>query len=907
MNTTKDNARRLVPYALKVCALENPLGIDVTPHFGWKISGSGKNASQTAYQIKIASSQELAQKGEADLWDSGKVNGSVFLDIPYTGAPLPAKTVCFWTVQIWDENGEPSACSEPARFSIGITEESLWQGKWIGHSSKGGRAAILLRKEFSLQKTVQEAFAYICGLGFFELKLNGQTPDDSVLNPFPGQYDQTVLYRTFDVSDLLQPGSNAISIELGNSFYNEIAGVWNWQDAKWRDEPKAILNLDIRYTDGSCETISTDETWKASNNGPITANDIYYGDVYDARKELPGYSLPDFDDAGWETASPAKKPLGTLRSQMKVPVKRVASYKPQTIRRLANGSFLVTSPEMVAGWIRLSHIREQAGQEIVITYGQALNPDGTVVKWGGADGKCKEWWPEHYIQQDHYICKGTDDESYEPKFSYKGHQYIQIDGLTHDLSPEDIVIYRVSNDVSAISGFDCSNPMLNTLHGMMQRAMNNNFQGEHCDPVLEKNGWLGDANVSLGCLMMSYDMPGCLPEWLRAMEDSQNLYGFVPIMVPCYEWGILNYSVWNSLFVYGTQALEQFFGMHGYAAKQYDAMRRLVLTDIRELEKNDWIWPDDQLGDWVSPMGMSNPGADYSESASEGSAIVGAAFVYGMLQYLEELADRLEKPDDALQYRDAQTHLYEAFNKAYYKPELQIYETNTWHQSGTRTRYRQTSNLAALAFHLVPEEYIPGVVSNLVKDICQKDYHLDTGCVGTRYLLPILTDFGYADVAYRIATQTTYPSWGFWIENGATSTWEMWETTTRSFDHYFLGTYDEWFYTHLAGIRDVTDGYGTFTIAPHFIDGLSHAKASIETVRGLVSSQWTRSDNTVVLQVTIPFGSTANIQLPTASAHICLDDAPLSETLPGVKNISCTNECTSVLAGSGSYRFTCTL
>ncbi len=893
------------PYGLRVCSLEDSLGIDVCPRFSWKVSGGGRGGVQSAYRIWVSSREDWAQQGVGDVWDSGRVDSSDFLDVPYAGNPLAPKTAYYWAVQIWDGKGVPSAPSAPARFSMGITDESLWQGKWIGHSSKGERAAVLLRKEFSLEKPVLEAFAYICGLGFFELKINGKSPDDSVLNPFPSQYDQTVLYRTFDVTSLLVPGDNAVGIELGNSFYNEIAGVWKWQEAEWRDEPKAILNLDIRYADGSRKTIFTDESWKASNQGPVTANSMYYGEVYDARKEQPGYNLPGFDDAGWEAASPAQKPLGRLKAHRKAPVKRAAAYVPSEIRRLANGSYLVVSPEMAAGWIRLTNIREEAGRQVTITYGQALNPDGTVVKWGGPDGRCRDWWPEHYIQQDRYICKGTGVEEYEPKFSYKGHQYIQIDGLTHDLSPEDIVIYRVSNAVQAISEFSCSNPMLNTLHGMMQRAMVNNFQGERCDPVLEKNGWLGDANVSLGCLMMSFDMPGCLPGWLAAMEDCQKRYGIVPIMVPCYEWGIHNYSVWNTLFVYGVQALEQYFGMSNYARGQYGAMRELALTDIRELTENGWLWPDNQLGDWVSPMGMADPGAAYDESASEGSGIVGAAFVYGALGYLKQLADDLGKHEDASQYQDAMERLYEAFNRAYYRPQQQIYQTGTWHPAGSRTVYRQTSNLVPLAFGLVPKDLVQGVVDNLVRDIQEKGYHLDTGCVGTRYLLPILCDYGYADVAYRIVTQTTYPSWGFWMENGATSTWEMWETTTRSFDHYFLGTYDEWFYTHLAGITKVRDGYGSFAVAPHFVGNLTHAQASIETVRGLVSSSWTLEGEKASVRVTVPFGSTAEVFLPAQPDSVLLDGKPLAEGASGVGRISEKDGRICVQVGAGEYAFAC--
>ena len=377
----------------------------------------------------------------------------------------------------------------------------------------GARAAVMLRKEFSVEKEIAEAYAYICGLGFFELTVNGTLPDDSLLNPYITQYNKTVLYRTFDVTELLKSGKNAIGVELGNACYNEIGGVWNWQTASWRDDPKLLMNLEIRYTDGSSETVSTDTSWKVTNAGPTVSNSMYYGDTYDARREQTGFSAAGFDDSAWETAAVAAAPEGELRAQMKAPIKRVAEFKPAKIEKLKNGSYLVTAPEMVAGWAKLSGINQAAGSKITLTYGQALNEDGTVVKWGGPDGKTNHWWPHAYIQQDNYIAKGTGDESFEPKFSYKGHQYIQIDGFEGELTAENITIYRVSNGVDHISTFTSSNEMLNQLHLMMQRAMANNFQGEHCDPVLEKCGWLRDANVSLGSLMYSYDMAASLPGW----------------------------------------------------------------------------------------------------------------------------------------------------------------------------------------------------------------------------------------------------------------------------------------------------------------------------------------------------------------------------------------------------------
>lgn len=778
-------------------------------------------------------------------------------------------------------------------------------GSGLALEYSGARAAVLLRKEFSVEKEVKEAFAYICGLGFFELTVNGKLPDDSLLNPYITQYNKTVLYRTFDVTSLLQSGENAVGVELGNAYYNEIGGVWNWQTASWRDDPKLLMNLEIHYTDGTKETLSTDTSWTVTDEGPTVSNSMYYGETYDARREQTGFSSPGFDDAAWQAAAPAAAPEGELRAQMKAPIKRVASFAPAKIERLANGSYLVTAPEMAAGWMKLSGINEAAGRKITITYGQALNEDGTVVKWGGADGKTNHWWPHAYIQQDNYIAKGAGNESFEPKFSYKGHQYIQIDGLTSEPKAEDITIYRVSNAVDQISEFSSSNEMLNELHQMMQRAMANNFQGEHCDPVLEKCGWLGDANVSLGSLMYSYDMAATLPGWLAVMEDCFEQYGTVTVTAPTADWWIDNTPVWNTLFVYGVEDLERYFGTAGYAADQYDVLRRYTQMQIAELEKNGWVWGDGGLGDWVAPIGGSDPNAAYNENISEGAGITATSLLYGVLKYMAALADRLGQTDDAAEYRAAMEKVYAAFNAKFYKPEAGIYQTDYWTQIGTRTRYRQTDNLVALRFGLVPEENVRTVVDNLVADIREKDYHLDTGCVGTRYILPVLCDYGYSDIAYRIVTQTTYPSWGYWLENGATSTWEMWEATTRSYDHYFLGTYDEWFYSHLAGVTDIADGYRSFSVKPGIMGDLTSAGTAIDTPRGRLESGWTLGTaGEAELRVTVPFGSTAQIWLPTGNTSgVLLDGEVVSEAADGVKTVETVDGQVVITVGSGSYVF----
>lgn len=814
---------------------------------------------------------------------------------------LSEKEVSGWTETDFDDS---SWQSPDQAESFGV---SPW-GTGVALRADASRAAVVLREEFTVDKSVKEAFVYICGLGFFDLHINGKAPDDSVLNPFTTQYNETVYYLTYDVTSLLRSGNNAIGVELGNSFYNEIGGVWNWPTASWRDNPKLLLRLDIRYTDGTEKTVVSNTDWKVTTDGPITANSMYYGDVYDARKELPGYDQVGFDDSAWKNAEVMEAPEGELKPQMKAPVKRVASFEPVEIIKLDDGSYRVESPELCSGWILLRGINGDAGDKITITYGQHLNDDGSLRKYGYTDGTLASWYPHAYFQQDVYYCSGKGDEEYEPKFSYKGFEYIQIDGYEGELTKDDVVIYRVTNSADIISEFETSNELLNTLHKSMLNAMADNFHGEHCDPMLEKTGWLGDQNVSFTSLAFNFDMASVFDGMMEVMVDCQEHYGYIPQMVPTADWGLSNYIVWNSVFVFGMEDLENYFGTTGYTEKYYDALRQYTVRIITEIRGNRWVWFDNQLADWVAPIGGSNPDVQYNENVSEGSGIVGTAFAYGLIGIMQEYAERYGKTEDAEMFASARENIYKAFNDKFYDAEQGIYRTTTWTQIGTRTKYRQTSNLVPLAFGLVPDEYVDTVVENLVADIIEKDYHLDTGCVGTRYILPVLCDYGQSEIAYRIATQTTYPSWGFWVEQGAKSTWEMWETTTRSCDHYFLGTYDEWYFSHLAGIRDVDNGYATFTIRPEFIGDLDWVKASVDTERGTVSSQWTRNENDIELKVSVPFGAQATVVLPTSElSKIKLDGGTDISGTDGVIAVAESSDgLVSITVGSGDYVFAVT-
>lgn len=728
--------------------------------------------------------------------------------------------------------------------------EHNFKGKWIGADmTVEDRFAPVFKKEFELTEKVTNAKIAICGLGLFELKINGSLPDDTVLNPPHSQYTQTVLYRVFDISDLLVEGKNTITVELGHSFFNETTHVWAWEKAAWRSIPKLIADIEI---DG--ETISTDESWLVTKDGNTTANSIYYGETYDARRK----------DFVWQKAVAVDAPAGKLKEHTEPYIRRINEYKPKSITRLSDGCIVIEAPEMVTGWAKI-RIDAPKDEKVSIIYGEKLTEDGHIIKVGGNQGRDGDWWPLDYIQKDTFISDGS-PFVFEPKFNYKGFKFIQIENHGKYISSDDITIYRTANDVKIISEFECSDSLINELHTLMQRTLLNNFQWKPTDtPVFEKNGWLGDANCALETMFYNFDMSSYMKQFVELMDDCFHDFGGVPVIVPTQGWGMGNSPVWNTIFVFATEALINFCGNKDFAEKLYPDLRKFALDDVKDIDGFGGTWRERELSDWLAPAND-----EFSEmicDPSEGAEICCTAYVYAMLKSMARISAVLDNGDEA-EYLAQAEKIRKAFNEKFFNKEKQIYETSVWYPKGNRRQYRQTSNLLPLSFGMVDEENKDAVIRNLVEDIVNHDYHLDTGCTGTKHLLPVLFNTGHADVAYKVLSQTTYPSWGYWIKSGSTSAWESWEPSSRSLDHYFLGTFDEALYSHIGGIRNVKEGYRKFTVAPETECGMQWAKIKLNSPLGTIRCEWKKENSKTLVEIEIPDGATAEIILKNGIKEI---------------------------------------
>ena len=768
------------------------------------------------------------------------------------------------------------------------------------------RAAPMFRKRFNVDdKKIEKARLYISGLGMYEASINGDAVTDAVMEQGNTQYTKTVPYGVYDVGELLEKGENVIGVTLGHGFFNEDEGVWNWPSAPWRDLPKLLAQLEITYADGSVEKILTDESWQATSAGPTTYNSIYSGEEYDARLEMPGWDTAAYASSGaWHAAAVTAAPAGTLKFQYTPPMRRIDTFAPKTVEKIGEGKYAVYSPEMVTGWAKLKNLKAAAGDEIKISYCEKIS-DGVPVKFDSG------WFPRRTFQQDIYTFKGDPaGETFEPRFSYKGYEYILIEGYGGELTADNVEIYRIASDMDFTSAFSSSNSLIDKMHKLMLTTTTNNLQGKPTDtPVWEKNGWVGDLNVASETMMFNHDMSNFLKYFEETLNDVQTAEGWVEVIAPNAGWSWGDNVVWNSVYILMLEDMYNTYGNRSLIESQYARIKKQIDYQIsKSKNQNGWTWNAGEVGDWVSPMGGTDPNVGYSEPASEGSAIVGTGYFYLSLQTMAKFADMMGRRDDAADYRSAMDNVAEAFNSKYLKQDAATgayyYDTGTWSQTGTRTQYRQTSNIVALMMDVVPRSKKQSVIDTLLKDIEEKGNHLDVGIIGARYILPTLTELGYEDVAYQILTADTYPSWGHMALNG-TSLWEMWENTTRSRDHYFLGTYDQYLFEYLGGVKGMEEGYKTFTLEPNVLGDLAYVNVGLDTVRGDLESRWTLDENNaLVYTVEIPVGSTATVKLPTAKLdNVQVNGKALRAAVPGIRDAAVKDGKVTVTAGSGKYVF----
>jgi hypothetical protein len=850
----------------------DPRGIDaVQPRLSWTLASSERAQVQSAYQIQVASSRVGLDRGEADMWDSGEVAGRESLNIPYAGKPLFSHRRCYWKVRAWDKNHTPSDWSPVASWSMGILKPQDWQATWIAssHTALNSGPLPMFRREFALKHKVSRATAYICGLGFFELYLNGRKVGDHVLEPGWTNYRRTNLYVTYDVEDFLRPGANALGVMLGNGMYN-VAGGRYVKFTESFGRPKFILHLRLEYDDGTTQAIVTDETWKVAPS-PIRFSCIYGGEDYDARLEQARWNQPGFADRGWEAAEVVDDSAERLFSQSQPPIKVMQVFRTVKISEPAPGIHVYDLGQNFAGWPQVT-LRGKAGAQIRLTPGELLDGKGFVTQRSSGG-------PEYFS----YTLKGGRPETWHPRFSYYGFRYVQVEGNAEVTDLEGQFLYSSAPQAGE---FSCSNSLFNRIHKLIDAAVRSNLQSVVTDcPHREKLGWLEVPYLMASSIGFDYDLALYFPKIARDMRDAQTVEGLIPDTAPNYvvhAYGFGDSPEWGSAMVMLPWWGYRKYGDRRTLEESLPAMAHYV--DYLGNKAQDHIISYG-LGDWYD-IGPGEPGV----SKLTPLGVTATATYYQDLRVVEQASRLVGREADADRYGALAERVKEEFERTFYDPKTGQYATGS-----------QTAQAMPLVMDLCPIGERNRVLEALTSDVTRRGNQQTAGDIGYHYLVRALLDAGRSDLLFAMTNRTDPPSYGAQLAKGATSLTEAWDADPASSqNHCMLGHIEEWFYAGLAGIEAE---YDRITIKPQPVGDVTWVKAWHDTVRGRVESSWNRNEAGFELTVTIPANASATVFLPGHSLeHVTESGRPVSQA-EGVRYLR--QEGTALLfeVASGQYTF----
>lgn len=966
----------LSPIDLRCEYHTDPIGMDVLrPRLSWRLTTASKpdpkqrGLKQTAYRILVASSPENLSRGSGDLWDSGRVDTDHSIHQVYDGAPLRSRQQCYWKVMFWDQNNQASAWSDPAEWSMGLLKPSDWKSQWIGYDkipsdaiqeeskvvvSKAvfgvlrndklrvdvtdkinqivadgdyrfkvsndlaeadpafGRRKRLsleytldgkffkraldenseftflstaqphlmkrrylpsphLRKDFSIDAPVKRAVVYVSAQGVVEMRLNGQRVGDEFLTPGWTDYRKRIYYRAYDVSDLLRSGKNTIGGILGDGWFRGNISIKGQN--QYGDKIRLRTQLHIDYVDGRSETIASDPSWKASF-GPILQSDMHAGETYDARLEMPGWDQPDFDDRGWDSVDTGSKIDSLLQSYPGDPVRRKGELSIAKITQPHEGLHVFDLGQNFSGWVRLK-INGQSGDKITMRFGEMLNPDGTVFTDNLRSARAT----------DTYILKGGGEEVWEPYFTFHGFRYVEIVGLPDDPPADVITGIVIHSDAPMTSSFECSDPMLNRLHQNILWGQRSNYLEvpTDCPQRDERLGWTGDTQVFIRSGTYHQDVAAFFTKWMVDLADTQNAAGIYGNQAPVFHGS--GSPGWSDAGVICPWTIYQAYGDMRILETHYDEMKRF----IEACGKNGLGGLGGGFGDWLS-IGATTP-----------KDLISVAYYAYSTKLMAEIASTLGKTDDARQFESLFERLREHFQKSFVESDGKI------------KGHTQTGYCMALTYDLLTDQQRRQAADHLVERIESNNNHLSVGFLGVSILLPTLTEIGRSDLAYQLIQNKTYPSWGYSVEQGATTIWERWDSYTldkgfnagamNSFNHYAYGACSEWMFGSMLGIDTSGPGYQTLELKPEVGHGVTWVTGHYDSIHGRITSNWKLDSGVFRWKVTIPPNTTATLYLPTATVDSITESGKPIGQATGITVQATNDDRVQLQVVSGTYRF----
>ncbi|WP_372774144.1 family 78 glycoside hydrolase catalytic domain [Mangrovibacterium sp.] len=868
----------------------NPVGISVLyPRLSWTLASSKRNVSQSAFDIRVSESLESLQKGVDLVFSTGKIPSDQSVYVQFTGNTLKPGRKYYWQVRVWDQNDKVSKWSTPNFWIMGLMGPENWQAKWIqpGFRELDSRPSPLLRREFAIEKPIRLAVAFITAHGLYEAEINGKRVGDLYLTPGWTSYHKRLQYQTYDVTDLLRNGKNAIGVTLGNGWYRGRLGPKDKVDF-YGNDVSLLFQMQIIYADGSIDNVVSDGSWRSST-GPILSSEIYDGETYDARLVRKGWSEPGFVDIDWSTIKLVNHPVITTVATENESVKKNESLSPIKILTTPKGEKVIDFGQNLVGWVQMK-VSGNAGDKIVLQHAEALDKSGNFYTDNLRSAK----------QTNTFILEGGGEEVFEPHFTYQGFRFVKVEGYPGELKAANFKAFALYSAMRPTGEFSCSDALVTKLQQNIQWGQRGNFLDvpTDCPQRDERLGWTGAAQAFASTAAFNFNVHSFYAKWLKDVAVDQSESGSVPNVVPnvlgeeCSPgWGdVATIAPWTIYRAYGDKLLLE---------NQYPSMKAWVEYIRKTAQQNLWR-PKQSFGDWL----FYRPEDDNrGRAAVTDKDLIAQCFYAHSTQIMVDAAKILDMDREAQIYDSLLVEIKQAFVKEYVTANGRLV-------SGTQTAY-----VLALGFDMLPESMRMEAVNRLVANIQEYDTHLTTGFLGTPYLCHVLSRFGQSEIAYKLLLEKSYPSWLYPVTMGATSIWERWDgikpdgsfqtPSMNSFNHYAHGAIGDWMYTVAAGIQldPAVPGYKSIQIKPTVTKQLANVKAQLDTYYGAITSGWEWLGQQLIQNVSIPVNTTATIFIPANSVQQVRESGKAISSSKDIEVLRAENGFVVVKVGSGNYRF----
>jgi alpha-L-rhamnosidase len=853
---------------------------------------------QTSYRILVSEDKKSLKPGKAEAWDSDWIDSDKSVFVKYEGDELESGKRYYWNVLIRDNRAREVKSAEPAYFETGLLNKSDWQASWIGYEAKKEKdlssakdtdrpRSILLRREFQTDSRIDKARIYISGLGNYELIINGEKIGKDLLTPGWTDYHKRVQYQSYDITDNIIKGENAVGIILGNMWWSGGLG-WSGEEVYSKGPLRAIAQIEIRYNNGRSETIITDSSWRAYPS-PLIDNSLYHGETWDARLEIPMWAEAGLEDSKWYPVETFQMDTIELSAQYAPPIRVMDTIRPISVKEVKPGIYVYDMGVNMVGFARITASGNN-GDTITLRFAELLHDDGTVAQENLRSARAT----------DRYIMKGTGTESWQPSFTYHGFRYVQVEGFPGVPDTDNLKGLQIYSSASDAGTFTSSNQMLNTIWENLVRGQKGNMHSvpTDCPQRDERLGWMGDAQIFAPTACYNMDMSAFFAKWMRDITDSQHKSGYVFDVNPAIVVDGPSKAGWGDAVTVVPMVMYKFYNDRAILVDNYEGMKAWVEYMRRKSEDHIYRWSEKEgdwegYGDWIA----------VEESPVEP---ISAAYYFYSTRLLSEAAGIIGKKEDEKKYSSLADSISQAFHEEFFDEGKINYPGAT-----------QTANLLPLVFGLSPPEYEKDIASNIISDVRERGNHPSTGFLGTAYLLPVLSDYGEHELAYETAINEEYPSWAYMVNQGATTMWELWNSDKEpphrmnSRNHFALGSVVEWYYSHLAGIRPLKPGFKKILIKPLPPQELDWVEANYNSPYGRIHSSWKKENSSFRQKVVVPPNTSARVVIPLQglslkelreSGNIMISDGKVNEN--EFIKVSGISEKEIILdVPSGSYGF----